>query len=89
MLTSEQLEQEIKSIKKRNQRVENDKTWETSYLRRILLFIYTYLAIGIYFNVIDIAKPWLNAVVPSIAFLLSTLTLPFFKKLWLKYIYKK
>lgn len=88
MLTQEQLAQEIKSIKERNKRVENDKAWETSYLRRGLLLIYTYLAIGIYFNAIDIAKPWLNAVVPSVAFLLSTLTLPFFKKLWLKYINK-
>jgi len=89
MLTQEQLSQEIKSIKERNKRVENDKAWETSCLRRILLFIYTYLAIGIYFNVIDIPKPWLNAVVPSVAFLLSTLTLPLIKKLWLKYIHKK
>jgi len=89
MLTSEQLEQEITSIKQRNRRVEDDKAWETSYLRRGLLLIYTYLAIGIYFNFIEIPKPWLNAVVPSVAFLLSTLTLPIFKKLWLKYIHKK
>jgi len=89
MLTPEQLEQEVTNIKERNKRVENDKAWETSYLRRGLLLIYTYLAIGIYFNVIDIPKPWLNAVVPSVAFLLSTLTLPLFKKLWLKYICKK
>lgn len=89
MLTSEQLDQEIKKIKERNKRVENDKAWETSYLRRGLLLIYTYLAIGVYFNFIDIPKPWLNAVVPSVAFLLSTLTLPFVKKPWLKYIYKQ
>ncbi len=89
MLTQEQLTQEVKNIKERNKRVENDKAWETSYLRRILLFVYTYLAIAIYFHVIDIAKPWLNAVVPSVAFLLSTLTLPFFKKVWLKYINKE
>ena len=89
MLTPEQLDQEIKSIKERNKRVENDKAWETSYLRKGLLLIYTYLAIGIYFNFIDIPKHWLNAVVPSVAFLLSTLTLPLIKKLWLKYIHKK
>ena len=89
MLTQEQLDKEIKSIKGRNKRVENDKAWETSHLRRGLLLIYTYLAIGVYFNFIDIPKPWLNAVVPSVAFLLSTLTLPFFKKLWLKYIRKQ
>ena len=34
----------------------------------------------------SLPDPWLNAIVPSIAFLLSTLTLPFFKKLWQKYL---
>lgn len=38
---------------------------------------------------INIPKPWLNAIVPSFAFMLSTLTLPFIKKLWLRYFGKK
>jgi len=89
MTTLEQLEEEIEKIKKRNQRVEADKAWETSYTRRILLMIFTYLAIGFYLVVIKIPNPWLNAIVPAVAFMLSTLTLPFFKKIWLKYIYKR
>ncbi len=89
MTTLEQLEEEIEKIKKRNRRVEADKTWETSYTRRILLMIFTYLAIGVYLVVIKIPNPWLNAIVPAVAFMLSTLTLPFFKKIWLKYIHKK
>ena len=47
----------------------------------------TVLAVGIYLNVINIPNPWLNAIVPAVAFMLSTLTLPLFKKLWLKYYY--
>ncbi len=89
MRTLEQLEEEIEKIKKRNRRVEADKAWETSYTRRILLMIFTYLAIGFYLVVIKIPNPWLNAIVPAVAFMLSTLTLPFFKKIWLKYIYKR
>jgi len=89
MTTLEQLEEEIEKIKKRNRRVEADKAWETSYTRRILLMIFTYLAIGVYLVVIKIPNPWLNAIVPAVAFMLSTLTLPFFKKIWLKYIYKR
>jgi len=89
MTTLEQLEEEIEKIKKRNRRVEADKAWETSYTRRILLMIFTYLAIGFYLAVIKIPNPWLNAIVPAVAFMLSTLTLPFFKKIWLKYIYKR
>ncbi len=83
------IEKEIEEIKERNKRVEADKSWEISHFRRILLTIFTYLAIAIYLEIIDIPRPWLNAIVPAVAFMLSTLTLPFFKKVWSKYIYKK
>lgn len=81
----DQLEKEVVEIKKRNLKVEKDKEWETSTTRRILLFVFTYLAMGFYMGAIGIERPWLNAVIPSIGFLLSTLTLPFFKKLWESY----
>ena len=74
----------LNEIKERNRKVELDKAWETSYTRRILLMIFTYLAIGTYLQVIDVPSPWLNAIVPAVAFMLSTLTLPFFKKMWLR-----
>jgi len=84
MPSLESLEQEINNIKERNLKVENDKNWELSLTRRILLTIFTYLAIGLYLWIIKIPKAWLNAIVPAIAFMLSTLTMPFFKKIWLK-----
>jgi len=87
MATLKDLEKEIDNIKERNKRVEIDKAWETSYTRRILLVTFTYLAIGFYLQVIGVVEPWLNAIVPAIAFMLSTLTLPFFKKLWARYAY--
>lgn len=80
-----ELEKEIKEIKQRNKKVEADKAWEISYTRKILIMIFTYLAIGVYLWAIKIPKPWLNAIVPSVAFMLSTLTMPWFKKIWLKY----
>jgi hypothetical protein len=82
MATIQQLEKEIKRINERNVKVESDKAWETSFTRRALLTFFTYLAIGIYLQVINIPRPWLNAIVPAVAFMLSTLTLPFFKNLW-------
>ena len=83
------LEASIKSIEARNKRVEADKSWETSYIRRIILTIFTYLAVALYLRIINIQRPWLNAIVPAVAFMLSTLTMPMFKKLWIKYVYKK
>ncbi len=82
------LEKRVQFIEARNKKVEIDKAWETSHVRRGLLVLFTYLAIGIYLNVIGIVNPWLNAIVPAFGFLLSTLTLPFFKRLWLRFFYK-
>lgn len=85
----EQIQNDLKEIKERNQKVESDKAWETSYTRRFFLILFTYLAIYLYMKAIDVSKAWLNAIVPAVGFLLSTLTLPWFKKLWIKYFYKK
>jgi len=89
MTSLKELKDEIERIKERNKRVEADKSWETSFTRKVLLTFFTYIAIGFYLQVIDIPQPWLNAIVPAVAFMLSTLTLPFFKKLWLKHFYSK
>lgn len=80
----QQLKRRLDIIEQRNQKVEVDKAWETSYTRRFLLIAFTYIAIALYLWVIDVPRPLLNAIVPSVGFLLSTLTLPFFKKWWLK-----
>jgi sterol desaturase/sphingolipid hydroxylase (fatty acid hydroxylase superfamily) len=89
MATLKEFEKEIEKIKTRNKNVENDKAWEISLTRRGILTLFTYLAIGFYLQAIGIPMPWLNAIVPAVAFMLSTLTLPLFKKLWLRYIHKK
>lgn len=85
MATLKDLEKDVAEIKARNKKVEDDKAWETSYVRRGILTLFTYLAIAVYLVIINVEKPWLNAIIPAVAFMLSTLTLPFFKKIWLKY----
>jgi hypothetical protein len=77
------LEKEIQSIKQRNKRVELDKAWETSWTRRIFLVILTYIVIVIFFYSAGLPNPWVNSTVPALAFVLSTLSLPYLKKLWL------
>jgi len=69
--------------------VEIDKAWEISWTRRILLSAFTYLSIGVYLWAVKIEYPWLNAIVPATAFMISTLTMPFFKKLWSKLAQRK
>jgi hypothetical protein len=89
MASIKSLEREIKTLKSRNEKVESDKAWETSLTRRGLLTLFTYLAIGFYLAAVKIPEPWLNAIVPALAFMLGTLTLPFFKSLWLASFRKK
>ena len=64
----QRLEKRIVNIEQRNKRVEADKTWESSYTRRLLLLVFTYLTIGFYLQSIKIPQPWLNAIVPAVAF---------------------
>ena len=84
----DKLEKEIQLIKNRNKKVESDKAWEVSWTRRILIATFTYVAIGLYLQAIKVDNSWLNSIVPTIGFMLSTVTLPWFKKLWIKFIYK-
>jgi len=89
MATLQKLEKEINLIKQRNKRVETDKAWETSWARKILIIIMTYVLVVLFFYFAGLPNPLVNSIVPTIAFLLSTLTLPLFKDIWIKKIYKE
>jgi hypothetical protein len=83
------LQQEINKIKERNAKVEADKAWETSALRKVLVAVLTYIIIVLFFYFAGLPSPLINAIVPTIGFMLSTLSVPFFKKLWIRHYYKK
>lgn len=89
MATIQELENEIQKIKDRNLKVEADKAWEISWTRKIIISIFTYLVISIFFLFAGISNPFINAIVPALAFILSTASLPFFKNLWIEHISNK
>ena len=84
------VEQELENIKERNKKVELDKSWETSWTRRICIMVLTYVVVIIYSYLIkqhnDIL---LSSLVPVIGFTLSTLSLKYIRKIWEKRIYSK
>ena len=80
-----ELESEIKQIKSRNRKVEGDKAWETSWLRRILIIAFTYLFAVLWLSLADTTNPFLGAIVPCAGFLLSTLTIYSVKSLFIKH----
>ncbi len=84
MPTLKDLQQEVEKIKQRNQRVELDKAWETSLARKIILLILTYLVVVIFFLITHLPDPFANAAITSLTFIISSLTIPLFKKWWLK-----
>ncbi len=89
MVTIQDLEEEINRIKDRNKRVEADKGWETSLSRKVVIAGVTYIAIALFLLITNFDKPWESAIVAAVGFLLANMTIPFFKDLWLKYIYKR
>lgn len=81
------VEEEIKKIQERNQRVELDKAWETSLTRRISICVLTYIIVVIYSYLIKkVDSILLSSLVPVIGFSLSTLSLKFIRKIWQKKI---
>ena len=83
-LRIQKLQQEIEEIKQRNLRVEENKAWEVSWSRQLFIVASTYIIAGIWLVLIHDTFPWLKAFVPAIGYLLSTLSLPFIKKWWIK-----
>jgi len=81
----ETIEKRIAAIEERNKKVELDKAWETSLSRKVIIAILTYITIVLFFIAANLPKPFINSIVPTIGFVLSTLSLPFFKKMWIKY----
>ena len=82
------MKKEIEKIKKRNKRVEADKAWETSFVRKIVIAVLTYIVIVLFFLSAGLPDPFINPIVPTIGFVLSTTTLPIFKRIWIERFYK-
>ncbi|MDP2656437.1 MAG: hypothetical protein Q8P11_02630 [bacterium] len=86
----QQLENEIRIIKERNDRVEADKAWETSSVRIGTIVIITYIVASVVLYTIGVKNYLLSALVPVVGFYLSTQSLPAIKRWWMKkYLLKK
>lgn len=78
------IEQRIDLIEERNRKVETDKAWETSKTRKVLLVLFTYVVVSLFMKAVGVSRPWINALIPSAGFMISTLALPWCKRLWIK-----
>lgn len=76
------LEKRVAAIEARNKKVELDKAWESSWARRFSIGALTYAVVAAYLVCIDNDAPFVNAIVPAVGFVLSTLVLPQVKSFW-------
>ena len=83
-LRLQNLEHQIEAIRERNARVETEKAWETSLFRVAWILLLTYICSALVFWLMESERFLLNALVPTLAFYLSTRSLPFVKRWWLK-----
>lgn len=83
-MTKKSLEERVALIESRNEKVEADKAWETSWVRRVSIMVLTYFVVVAYLYFVEHVDPWINAIVPVIGFLLSTLTVQVIKNIWLR-----
>lgn len=84
-MDNNEIEEEIQKIKLRNKKVELDKAWETSWIRKICICILTYFVVIIYsYFVRNYDNIFLSSLVPVIGFTLSTVSLKYIRKIWEK-----
>jgi hypothetical protein len=77
------IEDSIAAIGERNRRVESDKAWEVSFTRRATICFLTYVTTAGVFWCLSVDSPFRNALIPLCGYLISTLTVPWVKKIWL------
>ena len=78
------IEKRLEQIEARNQKVECDKAWETSHVRKLSIMLITYICAGLFLYSIDSPNFYIAALVPVIGYYLSTLSLPILKNIWLR-----
>lgn len=83
------MQEDLQFIKQRNARVEADKAWETSWTRRLCITVFTYVLAAMYMQMTGLDNALIGACIPAGGYVLSTLSLPFIKHIWLNKFYQR
>jgi len=78
----EHLEKRLTAIEERNRRVETHKAWELSGARKVSLILLTYFVMYLVFSSLGSEPAWKNAIIPTLGFFLSTLSIPYIRDFW-------
>lgn len=81
-------EEEINKIICRNNKVEADKAWETSCTRKIVVALMTYFVMICVMYVLKMDNPFISAIIPTLGFVLSTISANLIKNFWINKYHK-
>ena len=79
-----QIEIALSNIAERNRKVELSKAWETSTTRVLSVVVLTYALMSLAFSIIGVQEYFINAIIPTLGYFLSTQSLPIIKRRWLQ-----
>lgn len=79
-----ELRSRVVALEERNARVELNKAWETSGTRKLAIVVVTYFIVLAFLLIIKNDKPFINAIVPSLGFFLSTLAVGRLREHWVR-----
>lgn len=76
--------QSVEDILKRGSQVEAEKAWQRSWTRKVAISLVIYTITAGFLHRIGLPEPLLNALVPTLGYILGTLLLSLLKDWWLK-----
>mmetsp|Transcript_18700 Transcript_18700/g.31168 ORF Transcript_18700/g.31168 Transcript_18700/m.31168 type:complete len:234 (+) Transcript_18700:83-784(+) len=79
----ELLAADLRELHHRNYEKDKGKKFEGSYTRVGFIMVITYFTLCGYMIAIGVSDPFLNAIVPTVGFNLSTWSLPWVKQIWM------
>ncbi len=82
------IEEEINLIRCRNRKAEADKAWEISNMRKIAVALTAYFVMICVMYVLKMENLFIGAIIPTLGFILSTVSADLVKKIRMKKFYK-
>jgi hypothetical protein len=79
----DEMRRQVAEIQARNERVEREKAWETSWTRRLVIAGATWVAAWLWLRGLAVEHAARQALVPTLAYVVSTFSLPFLRRWWM------
>ena len=73
------------ALKQRRQKRELLRGWQRSFLRKAVPLAISYVAIGLFLQILQTPEPWLHALTPVLTITVFTAVTPLVRRYWFKW----